>query len=417
MAKIIDDKDSFLIYRYIATDFKLVFPSLNTTKDMKPECIKSIIIKNDYINNIFPIIQLKMSCSAKLYYKIIKNKKDIKFYIRIQKFSLANSIYEKSLKTDYIKGNFNLILDDDDEDLYSSVRKKNNGDNQSDEDLKEQAQEVEFYLFNSKRMKSTRKIVNIIPEDCNVTNIIAYTASTAGIDNLLMTKSDNTTIYDEIRIPPMKAYKVIPYIDTMYGIHKTGSIIYFGLENSYIIKFDGKCTAWRKDEVKNTTIVIPEAGSSTTQQCCSLKKYNDNNYYLIGDYNDITFTDKSVTESTLNGDDIEVINNNDNSIDKTAKTGDTNRYIIENPGFNKFFKEIYIKQKKSLKKKIVVGFSDIDLSALQPNKKFNFSFEDTELNTKYNASYILVGLEIGLFRSTKNLHCTAKATFYYSSND
>ena len=47
-------------------------------------------------------------------YKILKNKKDVKFKIRIQKFYTEIGSAKKSLYRDWINDTFDLILDDDD---------------------------------------------------------------------------------------------------------------------------------------------------------------------------------------------------------------------------------------------------------------------------------------------------------------
>lgn len=406
---LVEDSDKFLTYRYEVKDFYFTLKDSKTK--MKGYKLKSLIIINDYIENVFPIIQLKVSIDYDTYYKIIRNKDNVKIRIRIQKYYTLPGKSEKSLNKDYLDTSFSLILDDDDEDLYADVRKKNNVEGQDSNDLKEQANEVEFYLFKSSLVKASKKRINKILEDCNVTNAIAIVMKRMGIKDLLMSKASNTEIYNMI-IPPLKATQALAYIDTFYGIHDVGSILFFGIERSYLLRYEGRCSAWEQGEIKTTTIIIPKAGSMISENICSLKKDGDDTkYYLVGDYNTIEFQNQSVSNEVLTGEEIHIVNSSNSSEETTSNQSGTNKTIVVNRGVNKYFKSIYKKRKQSLKSVINVQFSDIDLDALTPNKKFNFVFEDSSLQSKYKGTYILVKTEIGLIRKDSHLSAVAKCVF------
>lgn len=410
---LINSDDKHLVYQYKMKKFSIHFTNSGDIVELREPAVRSLVIINDYMTNMFPIMQLKLSMSAKLYYRILRNKDNVRFIMNIQKYYTGNSKKEKSLYEEYINASFSLILDDSDEDLYESVRKKNNGDEQKEDDLKEQANEIEFYIFRSDLIKASKGSINLIIENCTITNALAYILGEMKCDDVLMSKADNVKMLDEIRIPPMKYSEAFRYLDTFYGIYKTGAIIYFGVNRSYIIKYEGACTAYEEKEHKQVTIIIPEAGSSTTQSSCSLKKADHSRIdYLIGDYDTVEFSDKSTTDKVLNGSEIEIINSNAGTVESSAKSSSDSRTILENNGMNPYFKSIYQKLKNSLKKVITVEFSDIDVSVLEPNKKFNFVFEDTSLSEKYKGSYILGRSEIGLFHKGSDMEVTAKCTFY-----
>lgn len=406
---IISENDKYLTYRYTVKKFMIDFGN-GISKTLKTDQVKSLIVTNDYINATFPICQIKLSMSSTLYYKVLRHKNGVRFIMNIQKYYVEDKKSKKSLYDEYINQSFKLILDDDDEDLYAAVRKKNNGDNQTDEDLKEQAQEVEFYLFRSDLIKSTKKTINKIIQNSNVTNVITYILGKMGIDDMLMSKADNDKNYPVMIIPPMKNLDALKYIDNFYGIYKTGSILYFGINRSYLIKFDTSCTAYEKDEIRTTTIIVPQAGSSLAQNSCSVKKIgHENKNYIVADYETIQFGQPSISDTILNGDSVEIVDSSTGEID--GETGSSTK-VIENCGENKFFKNIYRKIKNGLQTSIVVEFDDIDLDVLEPNKKFNFVFEDTSLSQKYKGTYFLGKSEIGLFRSTADLNTTVRCTFY-----
>lgn len=403
------DKDSILSYRYRCKDFLILFKD-GTSKTMREVDVKSIEFTNDFIGATFPLISFKVSMNSTLYYKIIKNKDTVSFKLRIQKYYVHPSSDKKSLYEDYLNTTFNLILDDDDEDLYADIRKTNNK-NSTDEDLNEQANEIEFFLFKKSLIKNAKKQVSGNFVNTTLATMVAKICSDMKLDNVLMSSFDNDTQYNEIYIPALKATKALAYLDTYYGFNKDGTMIYFDVNRSYIIKFDGSCTAYEDKEIKTTTVIVPKAGSALAQDLGVLyKKDTPKMNYIIADYK--TFDPKNMVKSSdiINTEDIDVMDTDDGSVEYGSNTA-VNKNVLENKGVNKYLKKIYDKQHKSLETVITCEFSDIDLDMITPNKKFIFVFEDTELSKKYKGTYILCSLDIGLFRNGSDLTTESRAVF------
>lgn len=406
---IISDNDKLQFYQYEVKDF--YFTNKGSKTNITGYKLNSFIVINDYIENIFPIIQIKVVMDSNTYYDIINNKDTVKVRLRIQKYTRKPGEQQKSIKSSYIDSSFKLILNDSDEDLYADIRKKNHNGKINDEDLYEQANEIEFFLFRSDLIKASKKKINRIFESATVTDGIAYIASNIGIDDLLMSKSNNEKEYSPFIIPPLKATDAIQYIDTFYGIYNVSSMLYFGIEASYLLRYEGKCTAYRHKEKKAVKVIIPKAGTKASQNLCSLEKYDKRDcYYIIGNYENIQFEDQTVTNNLTSGDNIHVIHANAKHPEVSAANL-SNKKIIVNRGFNKWFEKIFKSKQNSLKKVIHVQFTDIDLDALTPNKKFSFIFEDTKLNKKYKGTYILVRSEIGLIKVEKDLRASVKCVF------
>lgn len=406
---VISDNDILQFYNYEVKDF--YFTNKGEKTKISGYKLNSLVIINDYIENIFPIIQIKVTMDSITYYDIISNKDTIKVRLRIQKYTRKPANKQKSIKSLYIDTSFKLILNDNDEDLYADVRKTNHNGKIEEEDLYEQANEVEFFLFRSDLIKASKKKINRIFESATVTDGIAYIASKVGIDDLLMSKSNNEKEYSPFIIPPLKATDAFQYIDTFYGIYNISSMLYFGIEASYLLRFEGKCTAYRDKEKKIVKIIIPKAGTKASQNLCSVNKYNENDcYYIIGNYENIEFEDQTVTKNLTSGDSIHVIHADAKHAEVSAASL-SNKKIVINRGYNQWFEKIYKNKQNSLKKIITVQFADIDLDALTPNKKFSFIFEDTKLDRKYRGTYILVKSEIALMKTEKDLRASAKCVF------
>lgn len=405
---IINEKDKILHYYYEVKDFYFTIKKVKTK--MHDYQLKSIMILNDYAGNLFPVIQIKMALDAKTYYEIIKNKENVKVKIRIQKYTREPGKAERSINKHYIDDTFTLILDDADEDLFEDVRNTNHNGKLAEDELFENANTVEFFLFKASLLKATKRRINKILSSATVTDAIGLIATKLGIDNILMTPANNKREYQPLIIPPLRAVDAIRYIDTFYGIHNTGSMFYFGIENSYILKYGGGTSAYRPGEIQNVRIIIPKAGSLAAQNTCSIQKENDKNcYYLVGDHETIRFENRSNTKGLLKGNQVQVIRIPQGG-EEGAGAG-TNKKIIVNRGYSEYLGSMYLAQINSLNTVLTIEFSDINLDAIQPNKRYTIIFEDTKLHKKYHGRYILSKSEIGLIREDADLTATVRCTF------
>lgn len=408
---LLNSEDTFLHYRYIVKELFVLYD--NETIEIPEERLSSFFILNNYIENLFPVIRLSLILDASTYYNILANKDTVKFKIRLQKFYRKNNNHEiESLYDDYISKTFSLILDDNDEDFEKVIRNLKYGDDEAN-NLFASKNKVEFFLFDSDLMKRMKTTINTILENANVTNAISYIASRLNINNLLMSKADNITIYDQLMIPPMNLSSALAYIDTFYGIHEKGSITYFGLERGYIVKFEGNCSAYEVNEKKEVTIIVPRIATTLNNNIGSLKRKDQpESIFFVTDPTTVTFHDETVTNDILKGKEVRIINLYNGEIENTLEDDEDGRKeIITNRGENRYFKSVHTAQILSGESVINITFEDIDLSLLTPNKKFKFVFEDTELSNKYMGSYILSKCDISLVRTTNELKAVALCIF------
>lgn len=408
---IVNQNDTYIHYSYILKEFFILLK--DESIQLPQERIGSISIVNDYINNLFPIMSVDISIDASTYYKILRNKEDIKFKIRIQKFYTKNmdsvpaDVYE-----DYLSKTFTLIMDDEEEDFDEELRKLQYGENEQN-DLFATKYQIQFFLFDAVLMKTMKQTINQIFENGTVTGAIAYMASRVGIENLLMTRADNMTEYPQLIIPPMKLSHALTFIDTFYGIHENGSMIFFGHDRGYLLRYDGKCSAYEANEKKEISIVIPKTDSVIANNICQLKRQEQpSEVFMIADYKTMTFYDESVTQDILIGKEVRIIDVNSGEIEDTLDNDeDGRRRIILNSGYNKYFKKIYKSQVASTEAVITLTLQDIDLSMLTPNKKFKFIFEDITLSRKYKGNYILAKTEIMMVRGSNEYTVLVNCVF------
>ena len=191
--------------------------------------------------------------------------------------------------------------------------------------------------------------------------------------------------------------------------------MYFGLDYSYIIPYEGKCTAYRKNEPTTVNIVIPKDTSSHSTECGVLKNINDENTYIVGDYKTIAIRNDSITNDILGANDIEVVNEYSGNVNKETSNATSKRNnslrILRNKTENPWIGTMYTAQTSSVGTVIEVALRDFDINIMTPNKKYNFLFEDSQLTSKYNGEYLLSYINFNLTQNGADVSVDSIAVF------
>ena len=403
---IVDIKDKAQKWRYEAKEIKIIVPKPDENGkplilSLPKERLVDFSIEDNYEENYFPLFKITLALEAENYYEILKAKNSCGVVLRIDKYYTDINNKNKSLTKTFINDTFELIMDEDTDDMYSSLKEEETKTNykiRSKSPLGELSKvnsSHSFYLFKS-TVNTLKNSVNAVLSKANVSDAIAFLA-TRSFTQVLMSQPDNTTVYDELIIPPMSLLKAFSFIDTYYGLYKTGSLIYFGLDTNYIIPYNGKCTAYKVNELQNTNIIIPKSMSaSQAGTLCSIKKYNDRkSNYIVGDYKTINIENQSISNNYINANDLQSVDSysgESTKVDSNAKSKKENFIKVhEDKTENKFIASTYAAQTNAKSVIISVRLQDYDIFAISPNKKFNMIFEDSKYTSKYNGEYILSG--------------------------
>ena len=400
MASLFTSEDIFLKWRYTVSEIYILYPKEEPV-EIPTERLVSLMILNDYENNLYPVFRIEIVLEASRYYKIIKNKDDVKFKLRIQKSYQILGEEEWSLDQDYIQDTFDLILDDEDFDVdagFKEERAATDYDNiEADDvdDLFSTDNRFEFFLFKSSTIKAGRKTINTILHNATVTDAMNYIASKAGFKNLLMTPADHTDVIDELVIPPLNAAMAMVYVDCYYGLYKTGSLIFMDLDRNYILPYNEKCRCWEAKETKEINLIIPKKSSDFSSDLCTVIKDGDKTKkYIVGNNSTVQIENNSITYDILAGNDIESVNSYDGTVSSgvanSKGSGNNNERQIENMTENPYFNKIYTKQSESRNTVLTMTIGDYDITFLKPNRVINVIFEDSKLTKLYKGKYKIV---------------------------
>lgn len=403
--------DRLLKWRYKVSALQIIFPN-EEPKTLVNEKLKTMDILYDYENNAYPIFRINILLDASMYYKIHKYKDKVKFRLRIQKYYTSVDGLSKSLSRDFINDTFSLILDDEQSDLtistkraenkqdYKSVIKDDTGSLTDGDNL------TEFFLFKTDIIKGLNNTnVNAILSDCSLTDAIVYVLSKAHVKNVIMTPLDNLSKRETIVIPPGNCLNAIKFMDTYYGLYKNGSMIFFGLDYSYILSYDGKCTAYRQDEKRFTNIIIPSTKSTHVTPGTISKTADEKSNYIIADYRSINIYNDAITNDVVSSNNVQFIDSLSGEISKSSsRLALSNSYKIqENMTENRWLGNTYTSQVDAIGSVINVLLQDYDENMISPNKQFNLIFEDSDMTKLYNGVYMLCSVNHKFLQDGKDL--------------
>lgn len=404
---IIDKKaDDYLIYRYTVNELYILFS--DGAYKLENERLNSLSILDRYMENLYPITKIDLALEESVYNRIISEKDNLKIKLNVRKYYRKNSETEKSFESNYINGTFQLILDDSINTIDVNAHNLEYPEGDTGEMNSVQVT-MELFLFKGDVIKANSKMVNAVLKETSVSAAIGYILTKSRVSNLLMSRPDNQKIYEELKLPPLNIAKELAFVDSYYGLYNTGSIIYFGLDRSYIIPFCKPSDAYERNEIDTVCIIVPEIGSPITDNICSLKKYGDSSKaYFIADPESFDPKNLSTTGNVLHPEAINVVENETGEVTQSKEKNKATEIL---PSENPFYKEIYEATVKSNDAAISISLKDGDFSLLTPNKKYQFIFESTKLSKIYKGYYYLCQCDIAFVKEGIDFTAGAQCLF------
>lgn len=349
--------------------------------------INNFEIIHDYENSYFPFFTITVVIPNKIYREMIRPENSTKIRVKMQlqkgKFDDAINIEDMSGSTfrDVIKGTFVAIIGPKEQDTTEDMQKEvEENDNQYG-----QLTSITMLLYPFDFYEKYDIVVNAILESVTLMDVATYCMNKIKLNKMLVSPPDNHKLYSEFRIIPIPFNEQMTRLCDVYAFHDKGSIVYFDLNRGYIINKDIKCTAYEENEYKNTYIGI-STNSYATSQTGGGYENSEKKYFLL---NATSFwvSNKSDTTKKSIGNNIVSVNS-EGKITKTNKNATKiTRVVIQDEGEN---------TSKSIKRaisetqhEINCSFSNIDISAITPNKQFIITIEGSKYK-KYNGKYRLI---------------------------
>lgn len=405
-------------YHYRVESLDIIFPSEGKHYPIEKGFINSIMIERDYENDFFPVIRLDLSLSTAFYHKIIANKLDVKFRMRLQKY-IYDDQRNLKVKKDVFNTIFSSFIDEAtpflDKKEYEEANKVSLLDKDGQSNITLGGNDITFYLFKESDLLNSKKIINTVISSANMTQTVTYLLSKSGLTSVLMVPLDNTNKYSEIILPPLTVLGNLIYLDNQYGFYKNGTLIFFDIDCLYIIDRSGKCKAFRKGEYKKTILTVRHTINPVSLSPGSYDDAEKKTFYINIDPRNVAISNVAVIKDQTDGNNRLIINPaGGNTVDIKAKTvqrGGGTYKVLYNKYNNSFINSSEKIKAESDNRVINVTMADIDIDAFTPNKEFTFTFEDPSINKEIGGNYRLVNSNFIFVKNGDHFKLNGTATF------
>ena len=401
-------------YRYIISEFNIIYPDSKTTTLTHGE-ILNIGIEKDFDNDFFPILSVKLLLGYEYYYKILENKTTVRFKFKFSKYIADKQALDTGNSTNkFIEPLFNttfgIYIDDDttamNKELYEQTKKTIGSHNSK--------KAYDFYLFKDEDLKSGKYTTNCVLSNCNMTDALMYIFSKSGMKNLLMSPLDNSKRYSEVLIPYIPLTQTVRFLEQHYGFYNGGSTLFYDFDTTYFISKFGK-TVYKTGEFNTVVMTFFKPGSVDSITPGSYKDKESKKLIVHISQDNMMPLNESIIQEQTGGTNVAIVNAstssiNDVSPDVDTRSGKTTKVIVnrfENPYLN----TMTLFKRLENNKIIDVTLYDIDLACLTPNKIYTFSFEDKATHKKYSGNYRLVSYITSFKKQGSDFAATVQARF------
>lgn len=357
-------------------------------ESIQPGMVTHLYFEKDYDNLYFPIFNISVAMMDALYERINNENETVNFRVKILKNLYDNK--GKFLKYEqYCNKTFRCFTDKE-KVIKDNPNREDKIKTERTESSNLRAVPRIFYLFTDDVIKC-KKIFNLSIESATMTDLLVYLIGNAGISNLLMSKLTNQSTLTDLMLPSGNLIESIDYLDDTMGLYDKGTLLYFDINNAYLIDKSTKCTSWRKNEVRVTHIHVANQKSGNSQLVGQYISKDRKQTHIFTHTNNVTINNKNVLHDQMSGNRIQIIdakNNTKSDVSiQSSQIGEPNTKIITAKGSNPYTAEIMKTRLQENECILNVYFVGIDFDSLSPNKEIVLSYEDPEFNKIYGGNY------------------------------
>ena len=416
---LIDEKeDSRFLCRYQAT---IVFMCGETTITMLPENIISIEKEDNFDLSFRSTIRVKLHIDTRKKLWMMKNAKDLKCkfelsYVRqdtdgLDSLKGGTTIWNSMFSVYFTETGIN-----EDEVSMEQTMGLNEDNKNPTRDLENESfwerTIFDVYLYETKSLQCSKKVVNRVFQSSNLQNIIAELATEVGQNNIYMTRLDNQQTYSNFCVRAFPFSQALAYLDSTYGFYSCGSQIYYDVDKLYILKANGKNTAKEANEWVDTVFLVTSRNLAVPGNGM-IKKPEEKVYYINITEENIIPEDPSITTATSEGSSMQVISADLGSSatvsggTETIGTVRTTKFIRGKE--NRYYASTVQARMEENTNVQKISMENVDLRAFGLNKTFKIVFEEPEKQKKYGNDRYRISYASHLLRaeSTQYMICTS----------
>lgn len=374
----------------------LIFMLQAERVEMNPTNIISIEKVDDFERNIRSIIKVSLRVDTRRKLWLLKNKRDISCKFELDKIGMDTESEAFTVGAEVVWNmEFNIYFNDDDETTDTKAleeRLKANEPTESvndvqDESYFESENQLDVYLFNAKMMNASNKTFNGVFTEGVMQDFVGRILTETGHPKVLMSSIENDEVYKELLVPANPAYKCLIYLDQYYGLYQDGAIIFYDLDNLYILNSNGKCTAKRPGEWSEVVFLVERMDGTFPGNGMQRKQGEEKFYANISESN-VNAKKYSETTNETVGSSAKIVLTDDVEINEVSANqstmGQSNECIkYADKDSSKYSSTIIAARMEENDCIMYINAENLDIEAFTPNKVFKLVFTETTKQEKY----------------------------------
>lgn len=374
------------LYKYKFSSFNLLIGHEKPIDyEVEHDLIGRMMIVEDYENYFFPYIEVTISVPNNIFRLMKKNSTQIKATINLSNKKKTDMLSTNTEANTNFRNVFNQTF-------YVFLNEASPDLTEEEQEYVEKSQEqygqlstVSFLLYPYDYYMRYQKITNTSLANVTLVEALAYVINKVGIRDVLLSPPDNYKTYKQFVITPISFIGQVQRICESHAMHKTGTLIFFGIDRMYIIDKSPKCTAYVTNEQKLTYVIYDtESQENSHSGGCYI---NTKDKFTVINTSKVEFTDSSEFVSKTAGSGIISVNaEGETSVISGNGTTDVTTVLVQNEGGDVSSVARHALEESS--KILSVSMSDINIGAITPNKQFIVNITGTRYK-KYNGKYRL----------------------------
>lgn len=362
--------------------------------ELNPSQIQGIMIEKDFDGANLPVLTISISKQESANVDI-DNKAE--FIVSIDRFVVVRNsqgnIKKRKNKSNILRGTFSGITTDTTSsgNTLKSVHQKEANVKENEITQVDFSSQSSYPLFKKEDLISSKHIFNNVLSNVSMTETIAVLLSQAGVSKVLMTNLDNTERIQELLLMPIGLIEQLKYLKNYYGWHKEDTMIFMDFDVMYLIRMNGKCTAWRSGEIKEITFYI-DSVTNGDNICGGMATKGSGLYVNVGSDNYVGEDETSVVEQTT-GTNLMLVDENSASISTVQGTvtntlsNSGSTAIKTTTGHNKYLNN-WVKARSTEQSGIInLTCNNVDFSQFTPNKQYTITSGKTKIAKDVKGTY------------------------------
>ena len=355
---------------------ELIFDYNENSKENRIEInqqfVHFISIKDDYINNVLPIIYASISVEDSLFSKIHRYKDSAKFILTMYKYvyNTTNPIEKKMFSK-----SFSYIPSTSEANPRESLDEATEGGRDS-------YKKITLGLVSDTMTDQLRQEFNGVYKSTDQSSLI--TLAMEGLSSPIIEKIDSNKKYDQIIIPPLNTrYRLLKFLYADSPFYDTGFRFYMDFNKTYLLSNKGRkisAADGQPDEILFNIVdlidpAVAEEGMTIT----------DNYYYMNLIPTAIDMIENNALEKTTNK--VITVDEDGNTADMDLDLGDESD-VKPKVTYSRTLATDAVKNEIEMKRMMIsLSKLNIDPTILTPNKLITIrNYAD---NSNFNGTYML----------------------------